>query len=127
MGRGDSWQYRARERELAAKKQLNPVWRGVGCIMVVTLSMIGWFLAGWFVRANAENGWIYIPAEVINPSIASLIDPYIGQGRLVQVVVAFIVLLMSFGVINFAYAILFPIRPGETDVPPLKRRRRRRR
>jgi hypothetical protein len=45
---------------------------------------------------------------------------------LVRLVITLLALILSFTIVNFMYAVMFPIKPGETDVPPLKRDRRRR-
>ncbi len=122
MGR-DSWRFRQSDEEREKRKRMNPVWRGVGCFTVVLLTLTGYLFAGWFLMANLTNHWIYMPPEVLRPSFA----PWLPAGVLVQIVVAFIFMVMSYGALSLFYAIAFPIRPGETDVPPLKRPRRRRR
>jgi hypothetical protein len=121
MGR-DSWRYAAHEREREKKKRMNPIWRGVGCVMIVVVTAIGYFFANWFLLANVSQRWIYIPPEIINPTRF----PFLGGGLLVRLVTAMLFMIFSFAVINVIYSIAFPIRPGETDVPPLKRERTRR-
>ncbi len=122
MGR-DSWRYAAHEREREKKKRMNPVWRGVGCFMIVLVTLGGYGFAVWFLRANVTQQWIALPAELINPPWA----PFLGGGLLIQIVVAFLFMIFGFGLINIIYSIMFPLQPGETDVPPLKRQGPRRR
>jgi hypothetical protein len=122
MGR-DSWRYAAHERERLKKKRMNPAWRGVGCFMIVLITLAGYLFAGWFLRANAAQQWIYLPPELINPSWAT----FLGGGVLLQLVTALLFMIFSFGLINIIYSIMFPIQPGDTDVPPLKRQGSRRR
>jgi hypothetical protein len=45
---------------------------------------------------------------------------------LVRIIITILSMLLAFTVVNFIYAVAFPLKPGETDVPPLKRDRRRR-
>jgi hypothetical protein len=119
MGRS-SWEFRESVFKRDKEGRLHPAWRGVGCILVVSLSVAGYFFAGWFLRANAENHWIYLPPDLINPPISR----YLAGGVIVQIVVGFLFLLSSFTILNFVYALLFPIEPGEYDVP-LERKRTR--
>jgi thiosulfate reductase cytochrome b subunit len=122
MGR-DSWRYAAHERERLKKKRMNPAWRGVGCFMMVLITLAGYLVAGWLLRANAAQRWIYLPPELINPSWAT----FLRGGVLIQLVTALLFMIFSFGLINIIYSIMFPIQPGDTDVPPLKRQGSRRR
>ncbi len=123
MGRRSTWMDAQRERERLEQKRLNPIWRGVGCLLIVVMAALGWAFAHWFLGANAANRWIVIPSELFYPPGLS----FLGGGLLIKIVVAFLSLLMAWGIVNFVYAIFFPVRPGEHDVQTPKRRRVRRR
>jgi multisubunit Na+/H+ antiporter MnhB subunit len=112
MGR-DSWTFREKDRERAKRKKINPIWRGVGCILVVILGIVGYFFAGWFM----EQGIIYFPAAIRRPAFA----PWLPENALVQGVIAFLFMLLSYAIINTIYAVAFPIKLGEKDAPPMKR------
>ncbi len=116
MGR-DSWRFRMQEEARLKKKRVNPIWRGVGCIVMVAVTLGGYFFSGWFLGANAQAGWIQIPAEVIRPAFA----PWLPSGLIVKLIVAFLFMMLSYGIVTTIYAIVFPIKLGETDAPPLKR------
>lgn len=116
MGR-DSWGMRKHERERLAKKRGNPVWRGVGCIAIVLTGLAGYIFSIWFLNKNAVEGWIVIPRALIQPPQL----PWLPPGILVQLAVALIFMMLATGVVNVIYAIVFPIKPGETDAPPIKR------
>ena len=126
MGRRSSWQFQQHERERQEAKRMNPVWRGVGCLLVVLIGMVGYLFANWFLVQNSINRWIFLPRDVINPNIPMVGDLLAG-GNLVRIVVALTFLLFSFAFMNFFYAIAFPIKPGEHDLPTPKRRRKNRR
>ena len=117
MGR-DSWRFRQMDEEREKKKRLNPLWRGIGCFMMMMLSLGGYLFSDWFLRQNALNNWIFLPPEVIRPSF---LPPWVPPGALVSFVVALIFLIMSYGIVSLAYAVAFPHKLGETDVPPLRR------
>jgi hypothetical protein len=122
MGRSN-WQYRSQERERESRKTLNPIWRGVGCILVVVLAVLGYILANWFYTQNLVEKWIYLPPELIWPSFA----PFLGDGVLFKLIFAGLSMILGYAIVSFVYAIAFPIEPGELDVPPPKRPRQRRR
>jgi len=127
MGR-DSWKYASHERERAARKRGNPVWRGVGCLLLVVLALAGYFFANWFLVANSQNGWIFIPNEALNPSfVPPWLFPYLSGGVLVKLITGGLFVILGYGILRVAYAILFPIKLGETDVAPVRRGRARKR
>lgn len=117
MGR-DTFRYRQLDKEREMRGQIDPIWRGVGCLIMTSFATAGYFFANWFVSANLANGWIPIPREAYYPSFA----PFLGDGLMIKLVVAFLFLLISYGIMSFIYAILFPIKPKEDDAPPPKRR-----
>jgi hypothetical protein len=120
MGRGrDTWKFKKLDEERAKRGRLHPAWRGVGCFLVVLLGIGGYFLSGKII----SSGMIYIPLAARRPSFA----PWLPENVFVQVVAALIIVMLSFTLMSTIYAIAFPIKPGEYDVPPIKRDRSRRR
>ncbi|MCJ7512614.1 MAG: hypothetical protein MUO23_06540 [Anaerolineales bacterium] len=113
MGR-DSWRYAQHEREREIRKRQNPMLRGVGCLVVVIFGLLAYFFSGWFLQANSVNAWIYLPLEIILPPEQL---PWIPPGFLVRLVIAVMFMVASYGLLSLAYAVLFPIKPGETDFP----------
>ena len=123
MGR-ESFRYRMLEEQRLKKKRLNPVWRGVGCLLMVVLTLGGYLFSNWFLVQNYVNNWIYLPPEVIRPSF---LPAWVPPGTMVSAIVALLFLVFSFGLVSLFYAIFFPLKLGETDVPPLPRTGPRRR
>lgn len=119
---GMRWQDRQEYETEAAERTLHPVWRGIGCLLVIFLGLAGYLFSGWFLTANAQNHWIFLPPEVIDPSFT----PFLPPGAFVQIVVALLFMLFSYGILSVFYALLFPIQPGEMDSPQLYRRKKRR-
>ena len=126
MGRRSSWQFQQHERERQEAKRMNPVWRGVGCLLIVAIGVLGYLFANWFLFQNSINKWVFLPAEVINPNIP-VVGGLLAGGNLVRLVVAMLFLLFAFAFMNFFYAIFFPVKPGEHDLPLPKPQQRRRR
>ena len=122
MGR-DSWRFAQHERERELRKRQNPMLRGLGCLVVVAFGLLAYFSSGWFLVANSENSWLYLPPEIILPPEQV---PWLPPGFLVRLIVAVVIMVAGYGLLSLIYAILFPIRPGETDVPkPPKKKKKR--
>lgn len=102
--------------------RLHPVWRGVGCLIILVLGVLGYFLSGLILEANFENQWVYIPPDIISPPFA---PAWLPPGTLLRLVVGLIAVALGYTVVNVVYAVVFPIKLGETDVPPLRRSDRR--
>ena len=122
MGR-NTWQFDMKEKERQKRKRRNPVWRGVGCLTIVILTIAAFYFGGWFLEQNQANTWIYLPPEVIRPPFAAALPAFL----VARLVIAFIFMVLAFGAMSLVYAIAFPMQLGETDAPPMRRERRRRR
>ena len=120
MGR-DTWRFAQHEREREAKRRMNPIWRGVGCLLLAALAVAGFLAAGWFLQQNAAQGWVYLPPVIMNIPYLT----FLPAGIVVQLFIAFLFMLFGYGVLAVVYAMAFPVQRGETDVPPLKRTGRR--
>jgi len=115
MGR-DTWRHQMEDKERAKRKEINPIWRGVGCFLMVVLSIAGYYFADWLLYQNEVNGWFQLAQNMIH--IDAL--PWLTTGVLLKFAVAVVFLIISFGLINLVYAILFPVQLGKYDSPPLK-------
>ncbi len=121
MGR-DTWRFAQHEREREAKRKMHPIWRGVGCLLLAALAFAGYAGAGWFIRVNAAQNWVYLPPVLINVPYLT----FLPGGLLLQLFIGMVFMIFGYGVLAFVYALAFPVRPGETDVPPLRRTARKR-
>jgi hypothetical protein len=84
-------------------------------MLIVFLGLGGYFGSGWILDANAVNQWIYIPPGLLSPSFAS----WLPQGVFLRIAVGLLVIIFGYAILSFVYAVLFPIRLGETDEPPM--------
>lgn len=121
MGR-ETYRYRQLDKEREQRKKMNPIWRGVGCLSMVAFAVGGYAFSGWFLASNARNGWVYLPPEAVQPPFMPSWLPY---GVTPKVVVGLLFLLLGFGLVSFVWAVMFPIKPGETDAPTPKRKKRK--
>ena len=114
MGRGSMWSDRKFYEEREKAKRMNPVWSGVGCILIVILGTAAYFFSGWFLG----SGLVYIPPEVMRPSFAT----FLPDGVFIQIVISILFMMLCFSVLSIIWAILFPKKPGETDAPPMTKK-----
>ena len=113
MGRGSMWSDRKFYEERAKAKRMNPMWRGVGCLLIVILGAIAYFFSGWFLREGILN----FPAEVVRPSFAT----FLPDGVFVQIVISILVMMLCYTIVSIIWAVLFPKKPKETDSPPIRK------
>lgn len=118
MGR-DSWRFAQLDRERDQRRKMNPIWRGVGCILIVILTVAGYAFADWFYTQNQISHWIFLPREITNPSFA----PFLGNGLMLKIIIAFLFMILSYAIMSVIFAIASPIEPGEHDAPPPKKER----
>jgi len=119
MGR-DTWRHQMYEKDRQKRKGMNPIWRGIGCVLILVFAVGGYFAADWFIFQNESRNWISIPEALINIPFAK----WLPSGIIVKLLIAMVFMVVGFGLINLVYAILFPIKPGKYDAPPLKPRSR---
>jgi hypothetical protein len=122
MGR-DTWRHQMEDKEREKKKEINPIWRGIGCLLIIAFSVGGYFFADWILKLNEVNNWFPVPRGMVQFSFL----PVLTFSFFIKLAVAVVFLIVSFGLQNVLYAILFPIQPGKYDSPPLKPRPHRKR
>lgn len=122
-------QYSPRGRTPARPWKVHPIWRGIGCVMMILIPLIAFAGAVWIVQENLKQGWMPVPAEfaraITIPMLGSY--PYLLAYLLVTVVLS----LIGFGVFTALYSLIYsllgPSQYGPLDSPPLRRGQSRRR
>ena len=107
------------------KKDMNPIWRGIGLIILVLLTVGAFWLAGYVLDKQLLAP--YLPFAVpsnFTVTIAKWLPTLPGK-LLVQIGAALLIDVVSYGVIVVIYAIINPIRPGPTDAKQPRGRGRR--
>jgi hypothetical protein len=108
---------------------IHPVWRGIGCIMIVLIPIMAYAGGVLLVQANRARGWLPVPQafarSVELPVLGSV--PYLYANLAVAIVLA----LAGFVILTVLYAIFYrlagPPSLGPTDASPEWGRSRRRR
>ncbi|MBN1266655.1 MAG: hypothetical protein JXA25_14260 [Anaerolineales bacterium] len=123
MGKSQYWDFEEQKKMAKKRRGLNPIWRGIGCLLLSGLTVGGYFFAEWLISENEHQGWLAIPNSYYSPSFA----PWLPEGMVIKLVVAFFFLIFSFGLLNLFYAIVSPRDEERVAPPPLKRTVRKRR
>jgi hypothetical protein len=108
------------------KKDINPIWRGIGFIFIILLTVGAYWLAGYVLDKQLLAP--YLPFSVpsnFTVTIAKWLPTLPGK-ILVQIGAALLLDVLAYAVIVVIYAILNPLRPGPTDAKQPRGRGRRR-
>jgi hypothetical protein len=112
----------------AEKKSLNPIWRGIGFVILISFMVGGYYAAGvllnhpaWPYKVPANIG-MDIPLIQVPFSPVSF-GPYrITGAQFVQVGAALVIALLVYSMMVAVYGALNPVKPGEHDAPPVRRK-----
>src|SRR5437016_188864 len=107
------------------KQEINPIWRGIGFIVIILLTVGAFWLAGYVL----DHGLLapYLPFAIprdftvtINKSL-----PTLPGKLLVQIGAALLLDVLGYALMVVVYAIINPVRPGPTDASQPRGRGRR--
>ncbi len=108
--------------------KIHPVWRGIGCVLIVLLPIMAYAGADVLIKSNLKNGWMAIPVELAGTIFIPFIGgiPYLYAKLLAGVVL----LVIGYAILTIIYSLLFsavgPPRYGPMDAPPPRKPKRRR-
>jgi len=108
MGRYQQYQREVQE----LPPGVHPVWRGIGFLLMGIISVMAYAGANLLVEANKAQNWVEVP-----PAIQG--GPSFAPDLYAEVVVAFFLSLIGFGLITIIYSFIYQMSRPE-DI--LKRR-----
>jgi len=105
---------------------VHPVWRGIGCVLMIIIPIISYAGAALLIEANQTQQWLPMPAELMGavriPYLA--VVPHLFANLLISVVLIFI----GYGFLMILYAVIYrligPPSLSPLDAPPERRKRR---
>ena len=124
-------QYRSDKTERRWK--INPIWRGIGCFLLLLIPIMAWFAAELFLDSGQQiiqSDSLYRPITIQFINIAEIdmiiadFNAYSASSNLVSGQFFFTVIftVIGYGLLAFLYAVLYrligPPRYGPFDVPP---------
>ncbi len=123
----------ARRRQIQKPDQPHPVWRGIGCMIMVITPLISYAAAKLTIDFGLKSGWV-IPYQLLGnptlpdyvydvPVLAFLLAPITNWTNLYAYLAVGLMYLMIFGgLLSFTYALTYrfvgPPRWGPLDIPP---------
>lgn len=102
----------------------HPIWRGIGCVMLVFIPILAFILASILVDNRNSFPWLIIPQDLI---FTQWKDIYFAVRLLYA---GFIILIVSalLALITFVFTRIFgPSKFGPYDIPPEKVQKRNKR
>jgi hypothetical protein len=107
--------------------KVHPVWRGIGCLMIVIIPVMSYAGAALLVDENMRQAWVPVPGEFMH----NMRIPYIGTipHMIATLIVTFLLILIGFGVLMVVYTLMYRMMGasnlGPLDAPPERRQRKR--
>lgn len=124
--------YRQYDRGSSVKKasgEIHPIWRGIGCIMMLIIPIMAYAGAMLLVEANFTKHWVPVPADLAR----TISLPVVGAvpNLFATLIVTAILALFGYGVMTIIFSLFYgmvgPPRYGPLDSPPVRERPRKRR
>jgi hypothetical protein len=126
--------YEKYRRQPRLRQKMNPIWRGIGCLLMIIIPALSYLIGYAFLQAAKSRGlipasllgypkfpdWVYgVPfLETIARFIGSLRDP------LAMLIFFFTILLLLSGLVSLIYSAIYqvvgPPRYTELDAEPSK-------
>jgi len=116
------------------KREMNPIWRGIGCLLIVIVPLISYGLMLVVTPAVIKTGLVpyqlqgyaHFPVWAFRYKMTSSIALFIGSfnNMWCSIIVFFVILLLLAGIISLIYTSLYqvvgPARYTPVDAPPTK-------
>lgn len=126
--------YMRYERRSPVKAEIHPIWRGIGCILMVVVPLISYTLMAILTPGVMLTGLVphellgrvQFPDWVYRTSVLGVIASYIGRidDLWVKLILFLVILLVLSGIFSFGYTLVFqvigPPRYTALDAPPPK-------
>jgi hypothetical protein len=113
--------------------EIHPIWRGIGCALILLIPIMAWYAAIVFLQYNkilpisyAFTQPITLPYSQVHEvdQIIAIFNHFTVSQHLIlgQFFFTFIFMIIGFGILSMIYAVMFkaagPSRYGPFDVPP---------
>ena len=123
MGRSN---YTFRDTNIGKEKGINPIWRGIGFLILVGLTVGAFWLASTLLEMHWRQPFPWVPFPIPRNFVVTFHPalPDVSGKLMLQLGTALIIDLLGFAVMVIVYSIINPIRPGKTDAPQPRRRGR---
>jgi uncharacterized membrane protein YhaH (DUF805 family) len=110
-------------RPISKPFTVHPVWRGIGCFLMILIPIMSYAAAELLIEQNKSARWVAIPGELAR----TITVPVLGDFPHLYATLAVTILLMVLGfsiltvVFAFFWGAVGPSRYGPLDARPLRR------
>jgi hypothetical protein len=107
--------YSTEPKDRKELRKIHPVWRGIGCVLIVLIPGVSYIIGSLLVDARDKYPWVIIPPDII---LKQYSDPFIFV-RLIYAGVITFILFVIIAIVTFLITAIFgPPRYGPYDVKP---------
>jgi hypothetical protein len=126
--------YRKSIRVKEKKREQHPIWRGIGCLIIIIVPVLSYVTALVTFPLYYQAG--LVPNDLLgtpqvptwmwySPNLAGFVQAIIGQANLkAMLLLAFVYMLILGGLMSLIYALIYryfgPPKYGPTDAPPIR-------
>ena len=107
--------------------KVHPIWRGIGCILIILIPIMSYAAAVMLVDANITAGWVPAPAVYMQTVLVPYLDMPIAH-LYANLMVAGVLMLVGYAGLMVFYSVMYsvvgPPRLGPQDAPPIHRKRK---
>ena len=100
--------------------KIHPIWRGIGCILILIIPVLSYAGSVLLVQANMKNGWVPVPRKMYSQLLGLPIS-------LAEILVLILLIFIGFGVFVIFYSSVYkfmgPPKYGPHDAPPIRARK----
>lgn len=128
---------RIAQKQPEKKWNIHPIWRGIGCLMLLMIPLVAYVGGIEFSKANDKNQWVSLPKELRRqvtipyiryvPVLDNALSPTVAKAKYSYLFFGGFFTLLGFFLTFFVYAALYrvagPPRYKKYDSPPVKRNR----
>jgi hypothetical protein len=120
---------------------VHPIWRGIGCAMILIIIVMSYALAKEFIDTNEKSNRFDLPNFLYNKVFISytkyipafkqddVVNKFLANFKVGTLIFTLIFMFIGFGAFSFAYSALYrvsgPSRYSPLDAPPVRRPRKR--
>lgn len=112
------------------KSAIHPIWRGIGCVLVVIIPLMSFAAAAILMDANVQNGWVEIPRELERlpdlDVLAGSLPDWIIVNFYAKALVAVLFSFLLFGIFTIVYSLAYRLgggyRPSPVDAPAIRKK-----
>ena len=101
--------------------KVHPIWRGIGCVLMVLIPLMSYAGAVMLYDANLQNRWFY-PIPPIKYVPNNSVDLVWELG--LTLIISILGFVLFFVIYSFVYRFAGPSKYSPLDAPPVRRRRK---